>query len=294
MKGLSKWIGISMAVLLSCISQDPLYAGQTNVTLSKSDSLSHKDRKRQRREEFRKNYDRYFFNFQSVFSNLDTELGFELADGLFTFKLGLEKNLGLPEKRTFYTGSFIDRLTPLSGIYAQYYGINRLENVITESDFIFLEDTIPAGTRSQAYFNTQVISVGYLLSILQDNDAFLGAFINIYMMWLDTGVNSDIGNIDVNLKFIAPLPNVGLAAMFKLTHWMYLNGEVGFFVIHTPNFGGSLYDLSIRLLFKPVRWFGISLAYEEFDVKVEFPFDNVNTTVDYNFKGPSLGLSFTF
>jgi len=45
---------------------------------------------------------------------------------------------------------------------------------------------------------------------------------------------------------------------------------------------------------KPARWLGISLSYQEFDVRCLFPEDKVNTVVDYNFRGPSVGLSFIF
>lgn len=113
-------------------------------------------------------------------------------------------------------------------------------------------------------------------------------------MFLESGVKSDIGSINANVKMAAPLPNFGLLASFRLTKWLNMNGGVGFFSLNTKDFGGSLYNFDISLMTKPVRWLGISLSYQEFDVRVLFPSDEINTVVDYNFRGPALGLSFIF
>ncbi len=258
------------------------------------DSLTHKQIKKLKREEFKKTQERYFFKLGAMNARLDTEVSFEILNNFLTAKLGLEDNLGLPGKRTFFTAAFVHRFTPVSGLYTQYYGINRTENYSTEKDIIFQDDTIPAGTSSMAYFNTQVISAGYLLSLKQDPNAFLGAYINIYLMWLDTGVKSDIGSIDAKVRYAAPLPNFGLVAMFKLSKWLDLDANVGFFSLKLNDFDGTLYDFSARLVFKPAKWLGISLSYQEFDIRVSFPYEDINTTVDYNFRGPALGVNLSF
>jgi hypothetical protein len=219
---------------------------------------------------------------------------FEILDELLTATVGLEDNLGLPGKRTFLTAVFIHRFTPVSGIYVNYYGINRTEHHETERDIIFHSDTIPAGTKSNVFFNTQVVSMGYLLSLKQDPNAFLGAYFNLYLMWLQTGVSSDIGSIDTKVSFAAPLPNFGLVAMFRLNSWLHLEGNVGFFSLKMDEFDGTLFDFNMSLNFKPTNWLGFSVSYQEFDIRVGFPYESIHTTVDYNFRGPALGLNFTF
>jgi hypothetical protein len=179
-------------------------------------------------------------------------------------------------------------------IYVNYYGINRTEDHETEQDIIFHSDTIPAGTKSKVFFNTQVVSMGYLLSLKQDPNAFLGAYFNLYVMWLKTGVYSDIGNIDTEVSFAAPLPNFGLVAMFRLNSWLHLEGNVGFFSLKMDDFDGTLFDFNMSLNFKPLHWLGLSVSYQEFDIRVGFPFESIYTTVDYNFRGPAVGLNFTF
>ncbi|NJN26361.1 MAG: hypothetical protein HC819_10470 [Cyclobacteriaceae bacterium] len=219
---------------------------------------------------------------------------FELVEDLLTAKVGLEDNLGLPGKRAFFTAAFIHRFTPTSGIYVNYYGINRSENHVTDRDIIFQTDTIPAGTASMVYFNTQVISTGYLLSLVQDPNTFLGAYFNLYFMWLKTGVRSDLGSIDTEVNYVAPLPNFGIVAMFKIKSWLFLEGNVGFFSLKMNDFDGTLYDFSARLNFRPTRWLGFTMSYQEFDIRVGFPYESIYTTVDYNFRGPALGVNLSF
>lgn len=277
-----------------------LYAFEANfLTDSVSvDTVKSKEAKKKERQEervqLRHSHNRFGIKFNYVYAFLDTEVSFDLDRGNLNSTLSLENNLGLPSNSFFFTGSFLYRITPRSGIYAQYYGINRAENSQTSSDIIFLRDTIPEGTDVKVYFNTQVISAGYMFSVLRNPDAFLGFYFNIYFMLLETGVKSEIGDRSPNVELIAPLPNFGIIATFKLNKWLYLNGEIGFFSLHTSTFGGSLHSFNLSFMARPVKWLGINLSYQEFDVRAEFLSDNIRTDVDYNFRGPSIGLSFFF
>ncbi len=263
-----------------------------------NDSVKDKEAKKVERKEeriqLRHSHNRFGIKTSYVYAFLDTEVSFELPQGNLSSTLSFENNLGLPSNSFFFTGSFLYRITPRSGIYAQYYGINRSENSQTDRQFIFKNDTIPAGTDIEVYFNTQVISAGYLFSVLRQPNSFLGFYFNVYFMFLETGVKSDQGTINSNVELIAPLPNFGLVASFKLNKWLYLNGDVGFFSLHTSTFGGSLHNFNLSLMARPIHWLGITLSYQEFDVRMEFPSDDINTVVDYNFRGPAIGLSFFF
>ena len=281
-----------LALLIICLSTSAGLAQQEDQP--ENDSLRRKETRKELRKAFRKDNRQVFVSFSGVQAKLNTTASFDVQDGLLTANVGLEKNLGLPGEKSFFTGSIMYRITPSSGIYTKYYGIDRAKSYITKEDLIFLGDTLPAGSEARGYFNTQVVSAGYLLSLLKDPNAFLGAYLNIYVMSLGTGVSSDLGNIDAKVNFTAPLPNLGLVALFKLKEWLYINGNIGFFSLYLDDFNGSLYDFSASLMFKPIKWFGIDVSYQEFDIKVVFPNDDIQTTIDYNFRGPAVGLNFMF
>lgn len=286
-----------LMLLFTSIHLHVIGSDYLSETFSDDTIKSNEIKKREKLEEkiqLRNSHQRFAIKFGAVYAFLDTKVSFDLSRGNLSSNLSLEDDLGLPSNSYFFAGSFLYRITPRSGIYAQYYGINRLENSQTEKDYIFKNVTIPAGTNIQSYFNTQVLSAGYMYSVLRDPNAFLGFYLNVYFMVLATGVDSDFGDINSEIKLAAPLPNLGIIASFRLANWLNLNGGVGFFALNTSDFGGSLYNVDISLMAKPAHWLGISLSYQQFDVRVYFPSDDINTVVDYNFKGPSLGLSFIF
>ncbi len=265
--------------------------------LSKDTLKAEKWRKAERDKEkldLRHSHNRFTIKLNNVYASLDTKVTFQLANGIFNVSLGLEENLGLPGQKYFFMGNFSYRITPRSGIYALYYGINREESHVTSQDLYFNNDTIAAGLDVISFFNTQVISAGYLLSILKNPDAFLGAYFNIYFMMLETGIRSNRNSIDEQVGLLAPLPNFGLLIGFKLNKWLYLDGTIGFFSLKTKDFGGALYNFGISLVFKPAHWLGLNLSYQEFDVNVFFVSNKINTVVDYNFRGPSIGATFIF
>ena len=271
-----------------------------------SDHLTNKEHRKEIKEErkaaLKASHKRFVLKGSSVFSNLSTDLvfGIPYTDGLLSGNISLEDDFGLAAHKTFFTGSFLYFITPRSGLYAQYYGINRQNSHTTTKEYTFLGQTIPAGLDITAYFNTQVFSVGYLLTILRDSKVFLGAYFNVFLMDLGTGVYTEERKIDETLEYLLPLPNFGLIANFEITSWLYFDAAVGFFALDLKDiyFSGSVYNVNAALIFKPIEWFGLSLSYEMFDVSVSDQYDIGDTyipyTIKYNFSGPALGLSFDF
>jgi len=288
-----------IALIITMFVCSGLYAesGSYSAPQKTHDTIHEKSKKEIREKEkhnLKNSHKRAFIKASFVYAKLRTTGSFALPNNIFSATLSLEDDLGLPDKSTFFTGSIMYRFTPRSGMYIEYYGLNRRVSNTTTEDLIFMRDTIPAGTSGNAFFNTQVLSIGYLLSILKDPDAFLGVYFNVYGMMIETGFNVDHSEVNPNFKFIAPLPSFGIVALFRLTKWLQLHGDVGFFNLQISTFGGSMYSFDVALDFKPTRWLGITISYQEFDVNVYIPSDEINTTIDYNFRGPAIGLSFVF
>ena len=248
-----------------------------------------KELKEQEKLDLKNSHRRIFIKSSLVYTKLKTTATFSAPTNILSVTLSLEDNLGLADKNVFFTGSFLYRITPRSGINGEYYGLNRSNSHTTTQELIIMNDTIPEGTRGNAYFNTQVFSLGYLLSILKDPTAFLGFYFNVYGMMINTGFSVENQDYNPNFSFIAPLPSFGIVTLFKLNKWLQIHGDVGFFNIQINTFGGSMYSFDLALDFKPVQWLGISMGYKGFDVNIHVPEDEVNTTINYNFRGPSLG-----
>jgi hypothetical protein len=222
-------------------------------------------------------------------------MDFNISGTVFHAVVGLENNLKLPDNSVIASGSFFWRFTPGSGLYINYYGLNRQVSHTTGHDLPWGGDTIPAGTDYNFFFNTQVISAGYVFSILKSPQAYLGAYFNVYMMLIRTGFTGEnLQLTDASLNATVPLPNVGLITLFRLTHWLELSGNIGVFTLYTDALGGYIQDIKLALVFKVTPWMAFSASYKKFFVHALFPRTAVNTVVEYDFKGPAAGIVFKF
>jgi len=257
----------------------------------KSNKELRAEKKEKRWQELKGSHSRLIIHGAYVFAKLDTRVTFNRPESIFKISISLEDHLGLPANSSFFAGSAIYRITPSSGIYANYYGFNRSKFNTLGRDIIWKGDTIPAGTMSEVYFKTQVFSAGYLLSILKKPESFLGTYINFYIMPISLGIRSNYNNADHNLSVIAPLPNIGLIAMFKLTRWLSVYSSMGFFSLYTRYLGGYIQDLNISFPIRITHWLGVSVNYQRLFVHAIFPDQAVDTYVDYDFKGPAVGIT---
>ena len=172
-------IAILICISISAIADNNNYLPEDLSQDSLKKSETHKEKKANRKEKKKADiqtmkdlHSRFILSLNSVFASLDTRVTFKGPNNILNLSLGLEDNLGLPSNRIFIAASFMYRITPRSGLYLEYYGINRKETHTTTEEFYWKEDTIEIGSSFSAYFDTQVASAGYMLSALKDPDAF--------------------------------------------------------------------------------------------------------------------------
>jgi hypothetical protein len=252
------------------------------------------EKKEKGKQELKESGYRLVARVNYVYAKLHTTITFDVVNTIFSATIGLESNFKLPDTKLFFTASFIYRFTRRSGIYATYYGITRSKTFTTDQDYIFLGVTIPAGVSGKAFFDTRVLSVGYLLTILEKEHAFLGAYFNIYVMNLSTGFKAEDIDINEKLALTVPLPSFGLVAVFPVKKWFKIHANVGFFALTFENVGGHINSFDLGVEFKPIRWLGINLSYQSFDINVNDLEKHIKYVVDYNFRGPALGITLNF
>ena len=226
-----------------------------------------------------------------VNASLETSLRFETKNSLASVKIGLENNLGLVKSKIFFSGTALWNITRRSGLIASYYRIHRKKTFTVKREIPYLDKYIPQGTEIDVYFNTNVTSVGYLLTVVTDTKSFLGAYFNLFLMNVGTGVESGKVVLNETLDYLAPLPNFGIFMRFDVLKWLELNGKFGMFYLRLEDFTGKINDFNIQAAFNPLPWLGLNLSYKVFDVSVVIFEKNMNTIVNYNFRGPALGLT---
>ena len=264
-------------------------------TYKSEDKAERKQKKAEGKKLLKDTHSRFLIKYDYVFANLKTRVTVNGPYGILNLSLSLEDNLGLPSYASFSSLAFIYRATLRSGLYVNYYGINRNQDFVSEKDLIFLGDTIKAGAGINTYFNTQIVSAGYMFSALIKPDAYLGFYANLYVIALKTGFNTKYESRSAELVLNMPLPNFGFVGSFRLTKWLMFYGSMGVFSLNTNDYGGIIYSFNVSLGFQPAKWLAINISYKEFNIRV---YNNIgkeiDATVDYNFSGPAVGMTFKF
>ncbi len=267
-------------------------SGDTVITATR------KEKKEGRREmrwtRLKNSQSRLYVEGTYVFATLKTSVNFYNPGSILRVTIGLEDNLDLPHNSSFFSGALIYRLTPASGIYINYYGFNRSHSTVIEKEIYWDGDTISIGAQTNVHFKTHVASIGYILSILDGEKSYLGVYFNVYVMPVNLGLETNGQKHEYDFNVVAPLPNIGLLALFSLTKWLMIGGNIGFFSIYTNAGGGYINDMKLSLLFRATKWLSFNLNYQDFYVFVKFPTDPLDTSVNYDFKGPALGVAVTF
>jgi hypothetical protein len=278
--------------------QESLVHDTTSLN-QESDTLSKKELRKKRKADgikmLKTKHSRFLIQYDYVFADLNTRVTFSGPNEILKISLGLENNLGLPSKASFSSLSFVYRITKRSGFYTNYYGINREKIYTAQQELVFLGDTISAGASLTTYFNTHIVSAGYIFSALTHPDAYLGFYVNLYLLYLKTGFRTIDENKSQELVLAMPLPNFGFIGSFKLTKRLIFYGSIGVFSLNTKDYGGMINSFSIGLGIAPTRWIAVNLSYKDFNIKAYNNVDKeISAVVEYNFKGPSIGLTFKF
>lgn len=229
-----------------------------------------------------------------VNASIETSVSFQSKNEVVSLKVGLENNLGLEKSKTFFTGNAIWRITKRSGVFASYYRLHRRKTYTVQNDIPYMDKLIPKGTTADVYFNTNMMSVGYLFTIVTDAKSFLGAYLNFYLMNLKTGIESQGFTLNENLAILAPLPNYGLVVGFKATNWLWLTSKIGMFYINLDDFTGRINDVDVSAKFKVYKWVNVNLSYKVFNIYVQTYTRDIKTILEYNVRGPALGISLRF
>lgn len=243
------------------------------------------------RKDFKK---KVFVAFDFVDADIETYATFAAPNSLLVAKIGLEQNLGLTNSKVFFSGNILWRITPKSSIFCSYYWIHRSKTYTINEDIPYLDKYLPKGSKVDVYFNTNVLNIGYMLTFIADKRAFLGGYFNIYLLNLKTGASSNQFTINENLNYFAPVPNFGLFSTFEIASWLELRGSLGLFYLRFDGYTEKVNDANLLANFKPTKWLGIHVGYKVFELYLMKTVRNIDTSVEYHFRGPSLGMTFRF
>jgi hypothetical protein len=237
---------------------------------------------------------RFYLSVSGAYAILETTIRFETLNGALGLKIKLEDHLGMSKYQTIpvFTGRI--NIKNRHNIYGLYYYLPRESSYVTKNEFEFNGQIFEVGTEIEAYYNLNSFSLGYMYEIIKDQRVNLGLFVNFYMLYLRSGVSSNLEQLNENFKLIASLPNFGAITYFKLHERFGLSGMISLFFLSLDNFSGAIHTLGGQMDFHLTRWLDLGIGYYLFNVTIEANESQFTGIFNYTYKGPFIGLGFRF
>ncbi|MFO6423356.1 hypothetical protein [Motilimonas sp. KMU-193] len=230
------------------------------------------------------------------------------------FGLDFEKDLKLSEEKWLPYANLNYQFNDKHSVYFDWKRLHRSatqERVTEPFETDLGGDTtyiIQAGARIKTTLNIDIATLGYGYSFYQDDKWDLAATLGMHIMWIEIGLNGEMGacvndscagtpilpNTNAFKDTTAPLPDVGLKGRYLITpNWAVL-GQAQYFYLSVDQLDGSLIDLNGGVEYLVNDNLSASVKYAYYDVDAKFKGDRSHLKVKFNYHGPMFQLHYRF
>ncbi|NOR33576.1 MAG: hypothetical protein GQ579_02725 [Bacteroidales bacterium] len=237
---------------------------------------------------------RFHLSVSGIYAILETNVRFETLNGFLGLKIGMEDHLRLDKYRVMPLFSARIRIKNRHHIYGMYYNLPRKSSFLTEEEFEFEDQLIPAGIQVDSYFDLRALSVGYMYMLIQQERAGLGLFANFFMATADMGLSSDWEDLNETFRIVGILPNFGMLPYYRINNRFGFSGMISLFFMNLDDFGGSIHTVGAQFDAHLTRWLEMGIGYYLFDVSIEAVEPDFRGIFHYTYQGPFIGLGFRF
>jgi hypothetical protein len=277
-----------------------------NLTLIAQDAIQSKDsievnkthaEKKAERKELNKialKDRRMELNTMFTFATMNSGISIYGPDGVLGVNLNLEALLGFKKNITVPIFNFSYSFTRHSSIYAEYYNISRNVDKRIDKEFEFGDITVPANTSFEMYVNTQIWSLGYKYSFINDEKANLSFFINIYIMGFGSGIISEQSDIDKKYSLTAPLPSLGYQFKYEILPKVRFGGYNSYFFLTIGENSGKINNFVLSMDYRILKWASLGATYSVFYLDIDSESKYFQGNIHYEYKGPGVFAQFKF
>jgi hypothetical protein len=249
-------------------------------------------------------FDRIRVGASLFFPNLKTQVRASDKQGLAGTEIEFERDLGLADSKS--TGlAFLEwRMFKRHTLGLNYFSLERSGSQISSVVINFDGQQFATTAPIQAFFDITAIELNYRYSILLDarKDWYVG--IGLAAQELGFGLQGTSAAapgtiITETVKATAPLPTLATGFKYAFNDKWLLAANVGYFAVDldlddNEQFDGSVWNSSIGVRWQAFKHVAFDLAYTDFRVDVDYEKRDLLANVDYEYHGPTLGLSVNF
>ena len=212
--------------------------------------------------------------------------------------IDFENDLGLARNIGTFLANFQWRISRRSRISFSYLKIDRNSTLTLKKDITFEDQTFPANSSVNSFFNTAIYQLSYGYSIISKPKFEAGLEIGTHLVSVKTGIsqNGSGGTISKSSDFdiIAPLPDLGIWGGYTFTNRFALKTDVDYFSLTIGDISGSIFAYNIGFTYKLIDKLDLSLGFIGLNFKVDAIKEDTNAHMKWSYNGPNLGITFSF
>lgn len=185
-----------------------------------------------------------------------------------------------------------------------YFLLSRSADVVLIEDLPIGEEIIQAGARARTRFETGFVKASYDYSFVKTGIVEFGFSAGLSILDVDfelegsafvqlPGDNEKIdGRVETSL--VAPVPVVGQFLEWRLRRRLFYRASLEFFRLSTGDIRADLTDVRFTLDWYPSRNVGLGLGYEFFNAVYADKDGGSGFSVNYEFDGPLVYITYSF
>ncbi|MEE4186383.1 MAG: hypothetical protein V2J12_11480 [Gammaproteobacteria bacterium] len=249
-------------------------------------------------------FDRIRVGAAVFFPNLETQVSASDRQGLAGTNIVFERDLGLADSKSTALAFLEWRVFKRHALGLNYFKLDRSGSQVSDIVINFDGQQFSTTSPIQAFFDITAVELNYRYSILLDarKDWYVGVGLAAQELGFGLQGRAAVSPgtvVSENVRATAPLPTLATGFKYAVSEKWLLSANVGYFAVDldlddNENFDGSVWNSSIGVRWQAFEHLAFDLAYTDFRVDVDYEKRDLLANIDYEYRGPALGLSVNF
>jgi hypothetical protein len=195
------------------------------------------------------------------------------------------------------------RFAARHGLHAMVFQNTRRATRTIDREIHFEDTTFPINAVVDAESEFTVAQLSYDYAFIHKYAYEMAIGIGVHYLDLDLQLSGTIeteaeefsGAMQANAATSAPLPVVGLRALWRLAPSFYLTGQIQYFYLELDQYSGSLLDLKASFVWQFSDHVGVGVAYNDFGLRFDVDdADRFNGRLRWDYGGATVFVSVMF
>lgn len=245
--------------------------------------------------------DSFTLSLGTYFVDTDTEISLNGSAGQVGTIIDLERDTGMDDSNRFR----LDGLWRINGgrhhVRAMYFDVNRDGSEQIDRELVVGDTVYPVNATVEAGFEAKIFELAYEYAFVRRDTLEVAASIGAHALSFDFEIR---GNGLVNGRPVAgaaetgdtnaPLPVLGLRAMWRVADDWYLDGQGQWFSVKIDDIDGSILDFRAGVTWMFSDHVGAGVGWNRFEVDVDASKQGFDGTFDWSYQGAMIYLTGSF